>query len=214
MSPGRFLACRSRRPSRSSRPVGAQVVSDGQPQTLLIENAGSSGQRALWLQVDSGRRTAASRRSCTRRDRVTPGDDGRTLYRLPEPLASGHTYYWRSRAADGANTGPYSAVANFSVIDPVSHRNADAARAARQHLDQSPRVQGSQRPDQRVRRARDLSHGAGDRAGSGGGRRGRDGHAARERHDVAVGRRPAMGPHLLLARVGNRRRRRRARIRR
>jgi hypothetical protein len=98
--------------------AGAQLVSDGQPQSLLIENAGTSGQRALWLQVE----VAAEGTFQTivhQGDRVTPGDGGRTLYRLPAPLAAGHTYYWRSRAADGANTGPYSAVASFSVIDPV-----------------------------------------------------------------------------------------------
>jgi hypothetical protein len=34
-------------------------------------------------------------------------------------LAAGHTYYWRARAADGANTGPYSSIADFAVVEPV-----------------------------------------------------------------------------------------------
>ena len=38
---------------------------------------------------------------------------------MPAPLGAGYTYYWRIRAADGANTGPYSAVSTFSVIPPV-----------------------------------------------------------------------------------------------
>src|SRR5688500_20224915 len=50
---------------------------------------------------------------------ITPGPDGRTTYRLPEPLGAGYTYYWRSRAADGANTGPFSAVSSFNVVPPV-----------------------------------------------------------------------------------------------
>jgi hypothetical protein len=98
--------------------VGAQVVANGSPLTLLIENAGSSSQRPLYLQVD----VAADGAFATivhQADRVALGADGRTTYRLPEPLAAGHTYYWRSRGADGANTGPYSTVANFSVVDPV-----------------------------------------------------------------------------------------------
>jgi hypothetical protein len=99
-------------------PVGAQIVNDGKPLTLLIENAGSSGPRQLWLQVEVAS-DGAFQSVVHQGDRVTPGSDGRTLYRLPAPLASGHTYYWRSRAADGANTGPYSPVANFAVIDPV-----------------------------------------------------------------------------------------------
>lgn len=97
---------------------GSQVVSDGQPQTLLIENAGTSGPRELWLQVQ----VAADgnfQQVLHQADRVTLGPNGRTTYRMPEPLGAGHTYYWRARASDGANTGPYSSVANFSVIQPV-----------------------------------------------------------------------------------------------
>ena len=101
-------------------PTGnAQVVANGQPQSLVIENAGTSGQRPLFLQLDVATDIDFSR-VVHQADRVTPGDGGRTNYRLPSPLASGHTYFWRSRAADGANTGPYSAVASFVVIDPVS----------------------------------------------------------------------------------------------
>ena len=38
---------------------------------------------------------------------MAPGD-GRTSLRLPDALATGRSYYWRARAGDGANTGPYS----------------------------------------------------------------------------------------------------------
>ncbi|MGQ0735695.1 MAG: hypothetical protein ACT4QD_18835 [Acidobacteriota bacterium] len=98
--------------------VGAQVVSDGKPQTLLIENAGSSGPRELWLEVQVAS-DAAFQQVLHQADRVTPGPNGRTSYRMPEPLGSGYTYYWRARALDGANSGPYSGVANFRVVDPV-----------------------------------------------------------------------------------------------
>jgi hypothetical protein len=99
-------------------PVGAQVVSDGNPQTLLIENAGSSGPREIWLQVEIAT-DGSFQQLLHQADRVSPGAQGRTTYRLPEPLGAGHTYYWRARALDGANTGPYSAVAHFSVIQPT-----------------------------------------------------------------------------------------------
>jgi hypothetical protein len=98
--------------------VGSQIVSDGRPLTLLIENAGTNGPRELWLQIDVAA-DAAFQQVVHQADRVTPGTGGRTSYRLPEPLGSGYTYYWRARAADGANSGPYSAVANFSVVDPA-----------------------------------------------------------------------------------------------
>jgi hypothetical protein len=96
--------------------MGQQIVSDGTPQTLLIENAGTSGQRELYLQVDVSADASFSL-MVHQASRIPPGDNGRTTYRLPEPLGAGRTYYWRSRASDGANSGPYSSVSNFSVIE-------------------------------------------------------------------------------------------------
>ena len=98
--------------------MGQQIVADGGPQTLLIENAGTSGQRELFLQVDVSA-DATFQQLVHQVDRVSLGPNGRTSYRLPEPLGPGRTYYWRSRAGDGANTGPYSAVSNFSIIEQV-----------------------------------------------------------------------------------------------
>ena len=98
--------------------AGSTLVFGSEPPTLLIENAGTSGVRALWLQVDVGT-DAAFQQVVHTADRLTPGEGGRTTYRLPEPLGAGYTYYWRSRALDGANTGPYSAVSTFTVVPPV-----------------------------------------------------------------------------------------------
>jgi hypothetical protein len=49
------------------------------------------------------------------REGLTQGVNGRTSVRLPDPLASGRSYFWRARAQDGANTGPYSGTADFNV---------------------------------------------------------------------------------------------------
>jgi hypothetical protein len=98
--------------------MGQQLVNDGKPQTLLIENAGSSGPRELWMQLEVAS-DAGFQQVLHQADRVNPGPNGRTSYVLPEPLGPGHTYFWRVRALDGANTGPYSTISNFSVIDPV-----------------------------------------------------------------------------------------------
>jgi len=98
--------------------AGSTLTFGAVPPTLLIENAGSSGVRALWLQVDVGT-DAAFQQVVHTADRLTPGEGGRTTYRLPEPLGAGYTYYWRSRALDGANTGPYSTVSTFTVVRPV-----------------------------------------------------------------------------------------------
>ncbi len=97
---------------------GAALVSDGKPVSLLIENAGSSGQRELWLQVEVAA-DSGFQRVVHQADRIALGANGRTTYRMPEPLGAGYTYYWRARAQDGANSGPYSSVARFSLVEPV-----------------------------------------------------------------------------------------------
>jgi hypothetical protein len=97
---------------------GGQVVKNGEPMTLLFENAGTSGQRTLFFQLQVAVDTNFDQ-LVHHAERIEPGGNGRTSYRMPEELGSGHTYYWRLRAADGANTGPYSATSSFSVIDPV-----------------------------------------------------------------------------------------------
>src|SRR5262249_30011281 len=52
------------------------------------------------------------------RDGITPGNGGKTSLRLPDPLATGRSYFWRARAQDGANTGPYSPQGPFNVYTP------------------------------------------------------------------------------------------------
>lgn len=97
---------------------GSTFTFTGEPITLLIENAGTSGARTLLLQLQVA--TDDQFRQVVHQDEhITLGPDGRTSYRMPAPLSAGYTYYWRTRAADGANTGPYSSIYNFSVVPPV-----------------------------------------------------------------------------------------------
>jgi hypothetical protein len=97
---------------------GWQVEADKQPITLLLENASSNGVRPLSylfeIASDGGFQTVLYSR-----DGVTPGEAGRTSLKLSDKLASGRTYYWRARAQDGANSGPYSAGVSFQVLQPV-----------------------------------------------------------------------------------------------
>ena len=98
--------------------VGAKVPVDNQPLTLLIENASSTGPRPLTLAVEVATDVNFSGKVFEQRN-IPLGDGGRTALRLPDPLAPGRSYYWRARAEDGANTGPYSAPVNFDVFTPV-----------------------------------------------------------------------------------------------
>jgi len=97
---------------------GTKIAADKQPVTLLIENASSTGVRPVTLLVEVAT-DAAFNTKVLSREGLTQGDGGRTSLRLTDALASGHTYFWRSRAEDGANTSPYSVAADFSVYTPV-----------------------------------------------------------------------------------------------
>ena len=109
-------------PTPLDPPQGAEVIASGAPVTLTAQNATTTGQRQLFLQFE----VAADvnfQQVLHRADRVEPGGNGRTAYRMPEPLGAGYTYYWRVRAYDGANTGDYSFPSAFTlredvVIDP------------------------------------------------------------------------------------------------
>jgi hypothetical protein len=86
--------------------------------TLLAENAGTTGVRPLTYRFEVA--VDASFNSVVfHRENIAPGDNGRTSLRLPDPLAPEHSYFWRVRAEDGANTGPYSTAASFDVFTPI-----------------------------------------------------------------------------------------------
>jgi hypothetical protein len=105
-------------PATVEPPVGAQFTPSNEQQTLVIQNATTTGQRPLWMELDVA--SDATFQSMVHQDaKVNPDPSGRTSYRLPAALSAGKTYYWRARALDGANTGPYSAVAHFSIAAPV-----------------------------------------------------------------------------------------------
>lgn len=97
---------------------GAKIPDDKQPVSLLIENPSSTGVRPLILLVEIATDADFTNKVITL-DGVTPGEGGRTSVRLPDPLASERTYYWRARAQDGANAGSYSPVASFNVYTPI-----------------------------------------------------------------------------------------------
>ncbi len=98
--------------------VNANVDSDKQPITLMIENASSSGQRPLTYRVEVAADAGFSTMVFSK-DNIAPGGNGRTSVSLPDRLASDRTYFWRARAQDGANTGPYSSAVKFSVVTPI-----------------------------------------------------------------------------------------------
>jgi len=98
--------------------AGQKLTFTGEPPVLLIENAGTSGVRTIWLELDVATDPSFSQ-LVHHADNISLGDGGRTTYRLPEALPAGYTYYWRTKANDGANSGPYSEAVSFLVVPPV-----------------------------------------------------------------------------------------------
>ncbi len=83
-----------------------------------MENATTSGVRPLSYVFEMATDVDFDTKVFIR-ESLTPGEGGRTSLRLPDALATGRSYYWHSRAEDGANTGPYSPAANFNVFTPI-----------------------------------------------------------------------------------------------
>jgi len=98
--------------------AGARIAVDKQPLTLVVENATTSGVRPLSYAFEVATDVDFNTKVFIR-DSLTPGEGGRTSLRLPDALATGRSYYWHSRAEDGANTGPYSPAASFNVFTPI-----------------------------------------------------------------------------------------------
>ncbi len=100
-------------------PANGQTLTAGGSLSLLIENAATTGERPIWLQLELAS-DAGFQNKIHVADKMAPGSDGRTTYQLPVTLpAAGARYFWRARALDGANTGEFSATASFVLQDPV-----------------------------------------------------------------------------------------------
>lgn len=99
--------------------VNASVQSDQQPITLTVENASSNGQRPLSYRIEVAADAGFSTMVFSK-DNISPGGNGRTSVNLSDRLAADRTYFWRARAQDGANTGPYSNAVKFSVVTPIT----------------------------------------------------------------------------------------------
>jgi hypothetical protein len=96
---------------------GSKIAVDTQPITLAVDNAATNGVRPLSYSFEVATDVNFTNKVFVR-EGIEPGD-GRTKLRLPDPLATGRAYFWRARAQDGANTGPFSDSANFNVFTPI-----------------------------------------------------------------------------------------------
>jgi hypothetical protein len=97
---------------------GARISVEAQPLTLSVENATTTGVRPLSYAFEIATDLDFGNKVFDRQD-VPPGEGGRTSLRLPDRLATGRSYYWRSRAQDGANASEYSFPVIFTIFTPI-----------------------------------------------------------------------------------------------
>lgn len=105
---------------------GASVDASAQPLTLTLENASTTGVRPLTYVIEVALDGAFANKVYSR-EGVAPGGNGRTSLRLSDALAADRTYYWRARAQDGANAGPYANAVKFTVYTPIVLEAPDLA---------------------------------------------------------------------------------------
>jgi hypothetical protein len=94
-------------------PEHQATVPSGSPVRLLFESATTNGERPIRQQIEVALDPEFAQRVHSA-DNLAPGQNGRTEYTLPV-LPEGRGYFWRVRALDGANTGPYSPASLFSI---------------------------------------------------------------------------------------------------
>ena len=94
-------------------PQHQATLSAGTAVTLLFESATSTGERPITQELQVALDPEFAQRVHSA-DKLPPGQGGRTAYTLPV-LQEGRAYFWRVRAVDGANTGPYSAPSLFQI---------------------------------------------------------------------------------------------------
>jgi hypothetical protein len=99
-------------------PANGSEVLNTDPVRLVFNNATTNGVRPLYYLVELGSDANFSNMLYSS-GKVTPGEGGRTSVVVDGTLAAERTYFWRAKAADGANESTYSTAARFDLVVPV-----------------------------------------------------------------------------------------------
>ena len=94
-------------------PQHQATLTAGTAVTLLFESATTNGERPITQELQVALDPEFAQRVHSA-DKLPPGPGGRTSYTLPV-LQEGRAYFWRVRAVDGANAGPYSPASLFQM---------------------------------------------------------------------------------------------------
>jgi hypothetical protein len=96
---------------------GQLLTVTSQPVSLAFTNATSDSVRPFVYEIQIATDAAFTQIVLTQGD-IQPTSDRQVTFQIALTLEPG-VYYWRVRALDGANTGPYSATTSFELYTPV-----------------------------------------------------------------------------------------------
>ncbi len=103
----------------SLQPADGQLIrSTDQPILLTFDQVASNSERPFWYELQMSSE-ASFANIIYLAEKIPPSGGPTEQYALDTQLDKGHQYYWRVRALDGANTGPYSVPASFEIFTPI-----------------------------------------------------------------------------------------------
>ena len=106
-------------PPSAATPINGLLIRVGdQPIQLTFSRAISNSERPFSYEVQVSRSDTFSGLAFSA-DQIGASGEPADTYLLTATLDPEQIYYWRVRALDGANTGPYSAPAAFEVFTPL-----------------------------------------------------------------------------------------------
>ena len=106
-------------PPTAVTPIDGLLIMVGdQPIQLTFNRATSNSERPFWYEVQVSRSDTFTDMAYGA-DQVDASGEPADTYALEAMLDPEQMYFWRVRALDGANTGPYSATASFEVFTPL-----------------------------------------------------------------------------------------------
>ena len=106
-------------PSMLSPAPGSTLSDRDQPLTIVMGNPSTNSPRPMTLGFQIAF-DAAFANIAVSREGLAPGDNGQTRLVLAERLPPGRTYFWRTKADDGANSSGWAGGVPFELQQAVT----------------------------------------------------------------------------------------------
>lgn len=105
-------------PAQVSPVDGQQIADTAQPLMMTLANPATNSPRPVTLRFQIATENSFGSPVFSQNN-LTLGANGQTQFRMPNKLATGHTYYWRAQADDGADVSDWSTPTRFDILTPI-----------------------------------------------------------------------------------------------